>query len=1115
MSSIGTMQFDAGAPGYSFTLPTNAIIFSINGTGIVNNSGNQPVFFNNGTIQFLNGSVAGNVGIVNDGVVQFQNTSSAATGVIITSGGHSIDFSNTSTAANSQIGSAGLITFRDSSTAGAALIFSTGTVNFSNSATAGAAAFTNSGAITFTNSSTAGSANIQNNGGGTVTFRDTTSASTATITNNSNLNFNNSSTAASANISSSGTIAFANNATAGSATIAITGGNALFTDTTTAANATINNQATLSFLSNATAGAAQITNANTGTVQFSDFATGGTATINNSGTVNFGNSSNAGTATLTNAINTSVVNFNNSSSANGATISNAGTLQFADTSSASNAVITNTNSLIFTNSSSAGGAAISNNANMQFQLFASAGDASITNNSNLTFSNTSTASNATIVNNSAMAVNDDSRLESAIITNNGTLGLFGTAGAGNATIVNNGILGFLDSSSADTAAITTNSGGLTGFAANATGNSARLVTNAGGAVDISGVAAATFQFGSIAGAGTYSLGNKQLTVGLNDLSTEVSGVIADGGLSGGAGAGLTKAGNGTLTLSGTNTYTGATVVNNGALIVNGSIASSSGLTVNAGLVGGTGTLPTTTVNAAFIAPGPSTGALGTLTVQGNLTLNGSITSIGVTPTGAGQISVTGTASLGGTVAAASSGTGYTIGQVFTIVNATGGLGGTTFAGLDITGPVKAHLAYDANNAFLVVDQILILQSGVALNQNQKAVATVIDGFGGTLPPAFAAVGALSTAALPGGLSQLTGETATGAQQAGFQSMSSFLALMLNPVLDGRGGLAGAFAPGLAYASTPTLSPEAAAAYAAVNPKSGMSAQASAVRPTPFGGRYGVWGGGYGGQNTANGDAAIGSTNTTTRVGGFAVGVDYFLSPSTVVGFALAGGATSWSLASGFGSGKSEAVQLGFYGTQRVGAAYFSAAGGLAYHFVSTDRTVTIAGMDRLTSSFNAFNAGGRLETGYRFGLPIFGITPYAAFQAQLFRTPTYTETASAGAGAFALTYDSRRAVTTRVELGTWFDKAVALDSRTLLLLRSRIAWAHDSSSDPAVTAGFQTLPGSSFTVFGAKPPGSLALLSLGGELFTGKGWSFGAKFDGEFASGWRTYAGTGTARYTW
>ena len=35
--------------------------------------------------------------------------------------------------------------------------------------------------------------------------------------------------------------------------------------------------------------------------------------------------------------------------------------------------------------------------------------------------------------------------------------------------------------------------------------------------------------GSIAGAGTYFLGSKQLTVGSNNLSTTVSGTIQDGG----------------------------------------------------------------------------------------------------------------------------------------------------------------------------------------------------------------------------------------------------------------------------------------------------------------------------------------------------------------------------------------------------------------------------------------------------------------------------------------------------------------------------------------------------------------------------------------------------------
>lgn len=42
-----------------------------------------------------------------------------------------------------------------------------------------------------------------------------------------------------------------------------------------------------------------------------------------------------------------------------------------------------------------------------------------------------------------------------------------------------------------------------------------------------------------------------------------------------------------------------------------------------------------------------------------------------------------------------------------------------------------------------------------------------------------------------------------------------------------------------------------------------------------------------------------------------------------------------------------------------------------------------------------------------------------------------------------------------------------------------------------------------------------ALASAGVELHTTANWSLAAKFDGEFAPGSQTYAGTGTLRYSW
>ena len=235
----------------------------------------------------------------------------------------------------------------------------------------------------------------------------------------------------------------------------------------------------------------------------------------------------------------------------------------------------------------------------------------------------------------------------------------------------------------------------------------------------------------------------------------------------------------------------------------------------------------------------------------------------------------------------------------------------------------------------------------------------------------------------------------------------------------------------------------------------------------------------------------------------------------MVGFALAGGGTNYGLSDGLGGGKSDMFQIGFYGSKQFGPAYISAALSYAWHGMKTDRTVTISGTDILTASFSAHSFGGRLESGYKFDVPFVSITPYAALQMQQFRTPSYSETATSGSGAFALTYDAKSTTTTRTELGVWLDKMIALDRGNALAIRARAAWAHDHSSDQSVSAAFQTLPGSSFTTTGAATVANSALLSAGAEIRLASGLSFGAKFDGEFANRSQTYAGTGTVRYMW
>jgi outer membrane autotransporter protein len=140
--------------------------------------------------------------------------------------------------------------------------------------------------------------------------------------------------------------------------------------------------------------------------------------------------------------------------------------------------------------------------------------------------------------------------------------------------------------------------------------------------------------------------------------------------------------------------------------------------------------------------------------------------------------------------------------------------------------------------------------------------------------------------------------------------------------------------------------------------------------------------------------------------------------------------------------------------------------------------------------------------------------PTPRFRGQSFHTPAYTETDGIANG-FALAFGSRDASDTRSELGTRFDRVLAVYSNAVLALRGRVAWAHDWVSDPSLLPAFQALPGASFIVNGATPAKNSALASAGTELRLANGVSLLAKFEGEFAAHSTTYAGTGTIRYTW
>ena len=711
----------------------------------------------------------------------------------------------------------------------------------------------------------------------------------------------------------------------------------------------------------------------------------------------------------------------------------------------------------------------------------------------LTFAGSSTAGNSVLTNSGSgrFVFSDGSNAGSARITNAGRLRFLDSSTAENATIENNGgDLGFVGSSSAGNATIISDSGNPIVVNDNASLGTARL-NLIRGSLDISALTTMGTIVGSLEGGGTIFLGGKTLTIGGNNLSTTFAGVIADGGSTGaipGAHGSIIKESTGTLTLTGTSTYTAETLVLGGALVVDGSIASSNGVLVAAGgTLAGTGAVASTTIlNGGTLVAGHNAAPFGALTVQGSLVFTAAATYlVQVSPSGAGRTNVRDVASLGGATVQAVFAPGTYVTRQSTILHADGGLDGQfgTLVKTNLSPFFAASLSYDATAGNVFLDLRALAPQFMPGNVNQRNVAGgIINSFNtvGGLPAVFMTL-------TPAGLTQVSGETAVGSQQATFDAMHQFMGVMLDPAVGGRGGAAA----GGAYASMPRKAPVADA----------------------FGARWNVWAAGFGGSQTTSGDAVLGSNKTTSNVFGSAVGADYHVSRNTVAGVALAGGGTNFRVANG-GSGESDLFQAGAHLRHTQGAAFIAAALAYGWQDVTTKRTVTVEGVESLRGHFHANAFSGRLEGGFRVATQSIDLTPYAAGQFTSYRLPSYAEQVASGSGPFALAYDGKTATAARTELGVKTEKAVALSDATLLL-RSRLAWAHDFDTDRNVSAAFQALPASAFVVNGARPATDSALTTLSAELAWRNGWSAGATFDSQWSDTTRSYAGKGSVRYAW
>ena len=168
---------------------------------------------------------------------------------------------------------------------------------------------------------------------------------------------------------------------------------------------------------------------------------------------------------------------------------------------------------------------------------------------------------------------------------------------------------------------TINQGQLALSGAAMLGSDSTLSVAAGAMANLSG-ASASQTFGSIAGSGNIIIGAGGMTTGVNGNSSQFGGMITGNG-------GLTQNGNGTLTLTGLNTYSGSTTIGQGTIAVTGygTLGYKSAVTIE-GINSYTNDVETTVPGILDLSGATSAVTLGSLSGYGNLIVDALGTIIG-------------------------------------------------------------------------------------------------------------------------------------------------------------------------------------------------------------------------------------------------------------------------------------------------------------------------------------------------------------------------------------------------------------------------------------------------------------------------------------------------------
>lgn len=236
-----------------------------------------------------------------------------------------------------------------------------------------------------------------------------------------------------------------------------------------------------------------------------------------------------------------------------------------------------------------------------------------------------------------------------------------------------------------------------------------------------------------------------------------------------------------------------------------------------------------------------------------------------------------------------------------------------------------------------------------------------------------------------------------------------------------------------------------------------------------------------------------------------------MNAGTDFGVALSWNTADFTLTEGFGSGTSDTVFIALRGRTVSERGYVEGSIAYGQSDITTSRTLTIAGVDRLVGETTAETMAAHIEAGYHMG----HFTPFAGLRAKSITTGAYSETAAAGTSSYGLNYAEHTTTSLRSELGVavqWSAEDVSGATPTFGL---RAAWAHEFASNDAGRATFLSIPDLDIPVSGASRDTDSLVLAAHAGWAASNGIYFDAGLNAEYSSNAQDYGGSLTVGYRW